>query len=143
MAICIQNAFGLPATPMTALGFEEILDRPALAETYKICRAHYRESEQYKSVGKEAEAKAAKKAYDTAKKDLPAWIFSCSSFLPHEWIDSKGVNHGVNTWRHQEHGLLNGLFTSTIWKIPWPHGRCCWSIRGSSAITSRGCSSPL
>ena len=132
MAICIQNAFGLPATPMTALGFEEILDRPALAETYKICRAHYRESEQYKSVGKEAEAKAAKKAYDTAKKDLPAWIFSCSSFLPHEWIDSKGVNHGVNTWRHQEHGLLNGLFMVDLdhledpmatWKMLLEHPR--------------------
>ena len=48
MAICIQKAFGQPVTPMTAEDFEEVLDRPAVAEIYKICRAHYREYEQYK-----------------------------------------------------------------------------------------------
>lgn len=120
MAICIQKAFGLPVTPMTAEDFEEVLDRPAVAEIYKICRAHYREYEQYKKIGKDPEAKAAKKAYDAAKKDLPGWIFSCSSFLPHEWIDSKKVNHGENTWRHQEHGLLNGLFMVDLDHLPDP-----------------------
>jgi hypothetical protein len=105
---------------MTAEDFEEVLDRPAVAEIYKICRAHYREYEQYKKIGKDPEAKAAKKAYDAAKKDLPGWIFSCSSFLPHEWIDSKKVNHGENTWRHQEHCLLNGLFMVDLDHLPDP-----------------------
>ena len=105
MAICIQKAFGLPATPMTALDFEKILDDPAVAETYRLCRAHYDKD---------------KMAYDAAKKVLPAWIFSCSKFLPHEWVDSKGKNHGKDTWRHQEYGVLNGLFMVDLDHLPDP-----------------------
>ena len=109
MAICIQKVFGAACEAVTAQNFEATLDDAAVAETYRLCRAHYREFEQLTAAGKNAEAKAAKKAYDAQKKKLPAWIFSCSGFLPHEWVDSKGVNHGTGTWRHQEHGLLNGL----------------------------------
>jgi hypothetical protein len=95
MAICIQSSFGAPAKPVTAKDFEAVLDNPSVAESYRLCRTNY-------SVNK--------KVYDEEKKKLPAWIFSCSSFLPHEWIDSKGKNHGTDTWRHQEYGVLNGLF---------------------------------
>ena len=95
MAICIQPLFGAPAKPITAKEFEAVLDNPSVAETYRLCRASYDVN---------------KKAYNEAKKNLPAWIFSCSSFLPHEWIDNKGKNHGTDTWRHQEYGVLNGLF---------------------------------
>lgn len=44
------------------------------------------------------------------KSQLPGFVFQCKDFTDHEWIDSKGVNHGVGKWRHQEHGILNGLF---------------------------------
>ena len=109
MAICIQKVFGAVCEAVTAQDFEATLDNAAVAETYRLCRAHYHQFEQLTAAGKTAEAKAAKKAYDAQKKKLPAWIFSCSGFLPHEWVDTKGVNHGTGAWRHQEHGLLNGL----------------------------------
>ena len=120
MGICIQKVFGAACEPVTAEGFEAVLDDPAVAETYRICRAHYRDFEQLTAVGKDAEAKAARKAYDAQKKTLAGWIFSCSQFLPHEWVDSKGKNHGKNTWRHQEHGVLNGLFMVDLDHLPDP-----------------------
>lgn len=110
MAICIQKVFGAACEPITAEGFEAGLDDPAVAETYRICRAHYRKFEQLTKAGQDAAAKAARKDYDAQKKTLPAWIFSLCDIVEHEWIDSKKVNHGVAKWRHQEHGLLNGLY---------------------------------
>ena len=110
MAICIQKVFGAPCEPITAQDFEAMLDDPAVAETYRICRAYYREYEQLTKAGQDAAAKAAKKAYDTQKKTLAGWIFSLCDIVEHEWIDSKNVNHGIAKWRHQEHGLLNGLY---------------------------------
>ena len=112
--------FGAACEPVTAEGFEAVLDDPAVAETYRICRAHYRDFEQLTAVGKDAEAKASRKAYDAQKKTLAGWIFSCSQFLPHAWVDSKGKNHGKNTWRHQEHGVLNGLFMVDLDHLPDP-----------------------
>ena len=110
MAICIQKVFGAPCEPVTAQDFEAVLDDPAVAETYRLCRAHYRQFEQLTAVGKDAEAKAARKDYDAQKKNLPAWIFSLCDIVAHKWVDSKGVDHGIAKWRHQEHGLLNGLY---------------------------------
>lgn len=110
MAICIQKVFGAPCEPITAQDFEAVLDDPAVAETYRICRTHHRQFEQLTAAGQEVEAKAAKKDYDAQKKNLPAWIFSLCDIVEHKWVDTKGVDHGVAKWRHQEHGLLNGLY---------------------------------
>jgi len=110
MAICIQKVFGAPCEQITAQDFEAMLDDPVVAETYRICRAHYRKFEQLTATGQDAAAKAAKKTYDAQKKNLPAWIFSLCDIVEHEWVDNKGVNHGIAKWRHQEHGLLNGLY---------------------------------
>jgi len=110
MAICIQKVFGAPCEPITAQDFEAVLDDPAVAETYRICRTHYHQFEQLTAAGQEVEAKAAKKDYDAQKKNLPAWIFSLCDIVEHKWVDTKGVDHGVAKWRHQEHGLLNGLY---------------------------------
>ena len=110
MAICIQKVFGAPCEPITEAQFEATLDDPAVAETYKACREAYRQYEQYEKAGLTDKAKRQKAVYDERKRALPAWIFSCCDFVAHEWIDSKKVNHGTGKWRHQEHGLLNGLY---------------------------------
>lgn len=120
MAICIQKVFGSPCEPITVQDFEKMLDDPAVAETYRDCRAHYLQYEQLKASGSEAAAKAAKADYDVRKRTLPGWVFSCSRFLPHEWVDTKKVNHGTGTWRHQEYGLLNGLFMVDLDHLPDP-----------------------
>ena len=62
---------------------------------------------------KESNPEESKKALSEAamrKGTLPGFIFQCSRFEPHEWIDSKKKNHGIGEWRHQENGVLNGLF---------------------------------
>ena len=132
MAICIQKVFGAACETVTAQDFEAVLDDPAVAETYRTCRAHYRDFEQLTAADKDAEAKAAKKAYDAQKKTLAGWIFSLCDIVEHEWIDSKKVNHGIAKWRHQEHGLLNGLFMVDLdhlddplatWKMLLAHPR--------------------
>ena len=102
MAICIQKVFGAPCETITAQDFEAVLDDPAVAETYRTCRDYYHRFEQLSDSGETAAAKAAKTDYDAKKKTLAGWIFSCSGFMPHEWVDTKGNNHGVDTWRHQE-----------------------------------------
>ena len=56
------------------------------------------------------EAKDLKKAMTKKKAFLPSAIFQVSEFKVHEWIDSDKKNHGYGTWRHQEWGVLNGLF---------------------------------
>ena len=110
MGICIQKVFGAACEQITAQDFEAVLDDPAVAETYRTCRAHYSKFEQLKAAGQDAAAKAAKKDYDAEKKKLPGWIFSLCDIENHKWVDNKGVDHGVAKWRHQEHGLLNGLY---------------------------------
>ena len=110
MAICIQKVFGAACEKITAQDFEAVLDDPVVAETYRICRAHYRQYEQLKAAGQDAAAKAAKKDYDAQKKKLAGWIFSLCDIVEHKWVDNKGVDHGIAKWRHQEYGLLNGLF---------------------------------
>ncbi|MBO4891173.1 MAG: hypothetical protein J5502_01075 [Prevotella sp.] len=132
MAICIQKVFGAPCETITAQDFEAVLDDPAVAETYRTCRDYYHRFEQLRDSGETAAAKAAKTDYDAKKKTLAGWIFSCSGFIPHEWVDTKGNNHGVDTWRHQEYGLLNGLFMVDLdhlddplatWKMLLAHPR--------------------
>ena len=56
------------------------------------------------------EAKQLKGAMAVKKRQLPGAIFQVSEFKVHEWIDSQKNNHGYGTWRHQEWGVLNGLF---------------------------------
>ena len=76
-----------------------------------IQRIHALGDEYFKIEDKESEhAKALKKEISKAKLNLPAAIFQVKEFKEHEWIDSKKTNHGVGTWRHQEWGVLNGLF---------------------------------
>ena len=71
----------------------------------------------------ETDPEGAKKAHadlSYQKSQLPAFIFQCSRFEPHEWIDTKKKNHGVGEWRHQEYGVLNGLFMVDYDHIPNP-----------------------
>ena len=110
MSICIQKVFGKACEPVTEAQFEATLDNRAVAETYKACREAYALYEQYEKAGQTAQAKQQLGLYNEKKKTLPAWIFSCCDFVEHEWIDSKKVNHGTAKWRHQEYGLLNGLY---------------------------------
>ena len=110
MSICIQEAFGKACEPVTEAQFEATLDDREVASTYKACREMYALYEQYEKAGQTAKAKLELSRYNGKKKTLAGWIFSCCDFVEHEWIDSNKVNHGTAKWRHQENGLLNGLY---------------------------------
>ena len=54
------------------------------------------------------------------KKDLPGVCFSASTFQPHEWEDSKGNKKPMDTWRHQQFAVMNGLFMVDLDEVENP-----------------------
>ena len=83
----------------------------------------------YKNTCLHGDPNAAKQYKNMAaqlKATLPGLVYQCSGFKPHEWIDKKGVSHGVDAWRHQEQCILNGLFMVDIDHVEEP--RKLWDI---------------
>ena len=74
------------------------------------------------SIGKTQDAVAMKQQYQKIKSALPGFIFQCRAFEVHNWTDKKGVDHGDAAWRHQEYGVLNGLYMVDFDHIPDPRG---------------------
>lgn len=54
------------------------------------------------------------------KKDLPGVCFSASMFTPHEYEDSKSKKKPVDTWRHQQFAVMNGLFMVDLDEVEDP-----------------------
>lgn len=69
-------------------------------------------------------AKAYKGEMGKLKKDLPGVCFSASTFKPHEWEDSKGNKKPMDTWRHQQFAVMNGLFMVDLDEVEDP--RALW-----------------
>lgn len=92
----------------------DILNDPYIIESVKQIREHLHEAEKAKQENRMFAAADQKKLADNTKSKLPGFIFQCSSFTEHEWIDKKGKSHGVAAWRHQKYGVLNGLFMVDI-----------------------------
>lgn len=109
MAICIQYKNGTPTKPIDAGQAKRVMQNEAHCKSIGLIHSLAARGEALR----ESNPEESKKAFSEAsmyKAKLPAFIFQCSRFEPHEWIDTKKKNHGVGEWRHQEHGVLNGLF---------------------------------
>ena len=109
MAICIQYKNGTPTKPIDAGQAKRVMQNEAHCKSIELIHSLAARGEALR----ESNPEESKKAFSEAsmyKAKLPAFIFQCSRFEPHEWIDTKKKNHGVGEWRHQEHGVLNGLF---------------------------------
>ena len=78
---------------------EHILDFRRLMACAKTCA----------EAGDEAGEKKHKGLAGAQKSTLPGFVFSARQMVDHEWIDSKGKNHGVAAWRHQDWALVNGM----------------------------------
>lgn len=124
MGILIQHVTNEPTKPITASELRNLLAMPWIKSNVEGVRACLSCAETLEEAvvklaasGKDdtaevkaAEAKAKRAEAAKIKGSLPGLIVQCREFLPHEWIDKKGVNHGVKAWRHQAYGVLNGLF---------------------------------
>ena len=106
MAICVELMRGEPVRTVASI-----------EEVKQICSREdvKRKIDLYRSTSDKARAAA-------VKGSLPGFVFQCSSFKEHEWIDSNNVNHGIAAWRHQEHGVLNGLCMIDIDHVENPKG---------------------
>ena len=78
---------------------EHILEYRRLMACAKTCA----------EAGDEAGEKKHKGLAGAQKNTLPGFVFSARQMVDHEWIDSKGKNHGVAAWRHQDWALVNGM----------------------------------
>lgn len=111
MAICVELKRGEATKTITSWEeLEQILRDPKLAKDIADIRASLKAADNYKKIGKVEEAKKAAQKAAITKSNLPGFIFQCSSFTPHKWVDNHGVDHGTDRWRHQANGILNGLF---------------------------------
>ena len=109
MAICIQYKNGTPTKPIDSGQAKRVMQNEAHTKSIALIHSLAARGEALKDTDAEASKKALSEAA-MRKGMLPGFIFQCSKFEPHEWIDSKKKNHGIGEWRHQEHGVLNGLF---------------------------------
>ena len=109
MAICIQYKNGTPTKPIDSGQAKRVMMDEAHCQSVRLIHSLAARSEALKDSNPE-ESKKAKSEAAMHKGKLPGFIFQCSKFEPHEWIDTKKKNHGIGEWRHQENGVLNGLF---------------------------------
>ena len=109
MAICIQYKNGTPTKPIDSGQAKRVLQNDAHCKSVALIHSLAAKGEALEESNPE-EAKKAKSEAAMRKAMLPGFIFQCSRFEPHEWIDTKKKNHGIGEWRHQEYGVLNGLF---------------------------------
>lgn len=115
MAICAEIARG---TKTVLVKDREhlfaILDLPEVREKIPVVRENTEQELNAKKVGLTMKAKEFKGKAAVAKSKLPGIVFQCSTFKVHNWTDKNNVDHGDGEWRHQEYGVLNGLFMVDI-----------------------------
>lgn len=115
MAICAEIARG---TKTIRVKDREhlfaILDLPEVREKIPLVRLNTEKELNAKKAGLKDKAKEFKGMAGAAKSTLPGIVFQCSTFKVHNWTDKKGEDHGDGEWRHQEQGVLNGLFMVDI-----------------------------
>ena len=115
MAICAEIARGTTTIPVRDREhLFAILDLPEVREKIPVVRENTERELNAQKVGLTAKAKEFKGMASAAKSALPGIVFQCSTFKVHNWTDKKGVDHGDGEWRHQEYGVLNGLFMVDI-----------------------------
>ena len=121
MAVCVEIRRGSATTQVT--GIDDLLPyfrtqevARTIAEVRKIAPLWWAA----KKRGDEYNAKKYKGEMGKLKKDLPGVCFSASTFKPHEWEDSKGNKKPMDTWRHQQFAVMNGLFMVDLDEVENP-----------------------
>ena len=115
MAICAEIARGTKTIPVKDREhLFAILDLPVVREKIPVVRENTAQESNARKVGLTMKAKECKGVAGAAKSALPGIVFQCSTFKVHNWTDKRGVDHGDGEWRHQEQGVLNGLFMVDI-----------------------------
>ena len=121
MAVCVEIRRGSATTQVT--GIDDLLPyfrtqevARTIAEVRKIAPLWWAA----KKRGDEYNAKKYKGEMGKLKKDLPGVCFSASTFKPHEWKDKEGRLKPMDTWRHQQFVVMNGLFMVDLDEVEDP-----------------------
>ena len=123
MAITVEMTRGKATVPVaTADAFLNIVRTEKLKSDIAQIRSLKERAATCEQIGKTEDAAKAKREMQKIKSGLPGFIFQCKEFLVHNWTDKKGVDHGDAAWRHQEYGVLNGLYMVDFDDIPDPRG---------------------
>ena len=94
MAICIQYKNGTPTKPIDSEQAKRVMQNAAHCKSIELIHSLAARGEALR----ESNPEESKKAFSEAsfhKGQLPGFIFQCSRFEPHEWIDTKKKNHGI------------------------------------------------
>ena len=121
MAVCVEIRRGSATTQVT--GIDDLLPyfrtqevARTIAEVRKIAPLWWAA----KKRGDEYNAKKYKGEMGKLKNGLPGVCFSASTFKPHEWKDKEGRLKPMDTWRHQQFVVMNGLFMVDLDEVEDP-----------------------
>lgn len=123
MAIAFEEKRGMPTR--TVSDFEDflaILRNESLKRNIEYIRMNLDAAKELREKGAEMQAKEKEKFAAIKKATLPGFVFQCSSFDEHEWVDKKTKEKHFGAYRHQEYGQMNGLFMVDFDHIEDPKG---------------------
>ena len=109
MAFLIEERRGTPTHICTRQDVERVCKSRFVTEHILEYRRLMACAKTYAEAGDEAGEKKHKGLAGAQKNTLPGFVFSARQMVDHEWIDSRGKNHGVAAWRHQDWALVNGM----------------------------------
>ena len=109
MAFLIEERRGTPTHVCTRQDVERVCKSRFVTEHILDFRRLMACARTCAEAGDEAGEKKHKGLAGAQKNTLPGFLFSARQMVDHEWIDSKGKNHGVAAWRHQDWALVNGM----------------------------------
>ena len=109
MAFLIEERKGTPTHVCTRQDVERVCKSRFVTEHILEYRRLTACARTCAEAGDEAGEKKHKELAGAQKNTLPGFVFSARQMVDHEWIDSRGKNHGVAAWRHQDWALVNGM----------------------------------
>lgn len=110
MAIAFEEKRGVPTrTVSTESDFVQIVRNESLKRNIEYIRMNQEAARLHREKGLDVQAKQNEKDAAIKKGTLPGFVFQCSSFDEHEWIDKKKEKH-FGAYRNQKCGHMNGLF---------------------------------
>lgn len=109
MAFLIEERRGTPTHVCTRQDVERVCKSRFVTEHILEYRRLMACAKTCAEAGDEAGEKKHKGLAGAQKNTLPGFVFSARQMVDHEWIDSRGKNHGVAAWRHQDWALVNGM----------------------------------
>lgn len=126
MAIAFEEKRGVPTcTVSTESDFVQIIRNESLKRNIEYIRMNLETARLHREKGLEQQAKQNEKDAAIKKGTLPGFVFQCSQFDEHEWVDKKTKEKHFGAYRHQKYGHMNGLFMVDYDHIEDPRGM--WS----------------